>query len=128
VNLNSYANESALDFSAQALINSFCSAPLPAGTSDSEWNPGEGPLTLASCLCCRNAENAGGDNAAAQKSLLAVRRHTQLIIFPTNEDEADLFGDPYRVLLKQVFLDDVFYFGSINHRTVFISRFNVFSR
>ena len=128
VDLNSYANDSVLDFSTQALINNFVLLPTPAGAGAViDWNPGEGPFTLRAVYVAGNAENPVGANNATAQGFIGGPSAPQLI-FPTNEDEGGLFGDPYQGLIEAEYsLDKVFAFRlQYSHGTIFGSRFDVF--
>lgn len=128
VDLNSYANDSVLDFSTQALINNFVLLPTPAGAGAViDWNPGEGPFTLRAVYVAGDAESpTGGDNAANQ-GFIGGPSAPQLI-FPTNEDEGGLFGSPYQGLVEAEYsLNNVFALRlQYSHGTIFGSRFDVF--
>jgi porin len=128
VDLNSYANDSVLDFSTQALINNFVLLPTPAGAGAViDWNPGEGPFTLRAVYVAGNAAIATGSDNAADQGLIGGPSAPQLI-FPTNEDEGGLFGDPYQGLVEAEYsLDNVFALRlQYSHGTIFGSRFDVF--
>lgn len=128
VDLNSYANNSAQDFSTQALINNFVLLPTPAGAGAViEWNPGEGSFTLRTVYVAGNAKNAtGGDNAGSQ-GFIGGPSAPQLI-FPTNEDQGGLFGSPYQGLVEAEYsLDNVFALRlQYSRGAIFGSRFNAF--
>lgn len=128
VDLNSYVNDSALDFSTQALINNFVLLPTPAGAGAViDWNPEEGPFTLRAVYVAGNAENTVGGNNATEQGFIGGPSAPQLI-FPTNEDRGGLFGSPYQSLIEAEYsLDDVFSLRlQYSHGAVFGSRFNVF--
>ena len=127
VDLNSYANDSALDFSTQALINNFVLLPTPAGAGAViDWNPGKGPFTLRAVYVAGNAENTVGRNNATDQGFIGGPSAPQLI-FPSNEDRGGLFGSPYQGLIEAEYsLNDVFSLRlQYSHGAVFGSRFNV---
>lgn len=128
VDLNTYANNSAQDFSTQALINNFVLLPTPAGAGAViEWNPDGGSFTLRTVYVAGNASNVSSQNNAESPGFIGGTLAPQLI-FPTNEDEGGLFGSPYQGLVEAEYsLDNVFALRlQYSRGAIFGSRFNVF--
>lgn len=128
VDLNTYANNSAQDFSTLALINNFVLLPTPAGAGAViEWNPGGGSFTLRTVYVAGNANDASGGDNTGSPGFIGGSSAPQLI-FPTNEDEGGLFGSPYQGLVEAEYsVDNVFALRlQYSRGAVFGSRFNVF--
>lgn len=126
VDLNSYANNSAQDFSTQALINNFVLLPTPAGAGAViEWNPGGGSFTLRTVYVAGNANDASGGDNTGSPGFIGGSSAPQLI-FPTNEDEGGLFGSPYQGLVEAEYsVDNVFALRlQYSRGAIFGSRFN----
>lgn len=126
VDLNTYANDSAQDFSTQALINNFVLLPTPAGAGAViEWNPKGGSFTLRTVYVAGNANDASGGDNTESPGFIGGTSAPQLI-FPTNEDEGGLFGSPYQGLVEAEYsVDNVFALRlQYSRGAIFGSRFN----
>ena len=96
VDRNSYANNSANDFSTQALINSIILLPTPAGAGAViDWNPGAGPFSIRGVYVAGNAGSATAGSSAGDGGFIGGPSAPELL-FPAPGDEGGLFGAPHQ--------------------------------
>lgn len=124
VDRNSYANNSFLDFSTQALVNNFILFPRPLGAGIAiDWHPEASPLKIRGVYV---AGNAASFNPNPDPVIEGPRAPE--LLFPTGGGQGGLFGDPYQGIVELEYsASDQFalrlqYTGGI----IFGSRFNVF--
>ncbi|AFY91097.1 cyanobacterial porin (plasmid) [Chroococcidiopsis thermalis PCC 7203] len=99
VDRNSYANNSAKDFSTQALINNFILLPTPAGAGAViDWNPGAGPFSIRGVYVAGNAGRATAGSNAGDGGFIGGPSAPELL-FPALGalgDQGGLFGAPHQ--------------------------------
>lgn len=96
VDRNSYANNSAVNFSTQALINNFILLPTPAGAGAViDWNPGAGPFSIRGLYVAGNAGSATAGSDAGDGGFIGGPSAPELL-FPAPGDEGGLFGAPHQ--------------------------------
>lgn len=94
VDINSYANGNAIDFSTLALVNNYLLFPIngPSAGAVLQWNPGQGPFKVRALYVAADAANPNSNSQTFVGSVFPFAR----LLYPNRSVDRGFFGDLYQ--------------------------------